>query len=193
MKNIFKMKTMVILITIAAFSFYGCNTEELSTEADISTANLVAGNGHGKVVHRVSVGSNDVCEFLGLSNGCDANFSLAANMYEDGFVSGQWTDVFAGGNEGIRADIDCAKFGESGGFKYVILSGVITYGKYLENDWTGLRVVTLAVDYGVSNQNDYISFSLLANPNFDCNILTPQFFIDNNLIAYLSTGEVVIM
>ena len=63
------------------------------------------------VVHHVSVGGPDICEGLGLSNGCGANFSLAANQKADGSVKGQWQDSFGGVNGSIHVVIDCLQVG----------------------------------------------------------------------------------
>ena len=55
----------------------------------VSTGSVIA-NG---VVHSVHVGGADLCSALGVSPGCDANFSLTANEFGDGRVNGRWTDV----------------------------------------------------------------------------------------------------
>lgn len=193
MKTNFKMKKIVILFTITMFCLYSCNTEDLTNpEAGIFTANLVAGNGHGRVIHHVTLGSNDVCTFIGQPNGCNANFSLAANLYEDGFVTGQWQDSFSGGGEGIHVDLDCAKFGDGpSGIKYAIVSGIITNGTILGEDVSGQRAVTFAADHGPGNQDDYVSFSILP-ADLDCNLLTDDDALIYDLIVPLITGEVVI-
>ena len=56
----------------------------------VSTGSVIA-NG---VVHSVHVGGADICSAIGLSPGCDANFSLTANEFGDGSVNGRWADVF---------------------------------------------------------------------------------------------------
>ena len=186
------MKQLVILVTLAMFGFYGCNTEELSIPEADTTANL-KGNSHGKVLNTVALGSNDVCDFLGLTNGCDANFSLVANLYEDGYVSGQWQDTFAGGGQGLHVAIDCAKFGDGpGGIKYAIVSGIITKGTMGDQDVSGQRAVTFAADSGPGNQNDYMSFSVFADVNLDCNNLIDLDFLFNGWIIPSTSGEVVI-
>ncbi|MGM5468729.1 hypothetical protein ACS386_00485 [Flavobacteriaceae bacterium LMO-SS05] len=189
------MKPVMLLFTMVLFGFYGCNTEDLTLpEAELSTANVVAGKGHGKVVHHVNLGSNDVCAIFGQQNGCDANFSLVANLYEDGYASGQWTDTFAGGGEGLYIAIDCAKFADGpGGIKYAIVSGLITKGSLFGEDVSGQRAVTFAADSGPGNQNDFVSFSIApVNENLDCNALIDLDFLFNGWIIPSTSGEVVI-
>jgi hypothetical protein len=63
----------------------------------------------GPVVHHVTIGGPDVCEAFGAQPGCDANFSLVANQYADGSVSGQWVDRFSQnfGGGGITVAVTC--------------------------------------------------------------------------------------
>jgi hypothetical protein len=153
---------------------------------------MVTGNGHGKVIHHVSLGSDDVCTFIGQPNGCNANFSLTANMYEDGFVTGQWQDSFGGGGEGIHIDIDCAVFvDEPFGYKDAIVSGIITKGTVLGQDVSGQRAVTFAADHGPSYQDDFMAFAILP-ADVDCNLLTWEDDLIYGSIVPLITGEVVI-
>ncbi|WP_242086536.1 hypothetical protein [Aestuariivivens sediminis] len=193
MKTNFRIKNTVVLFTLTMFCLNSCNTEELGThEADLFTSNLVAGKGHGKVLHHVNLGSNDVCTFIGQPNGCDANFSLVANLYADGFVTGQWQDSFSGDGEGIHVVIDCANFGDGpNGISYAIVSGIITKGTILGQDVTGQRATTFAADHGPGSQEDYMSFSILPG-DIDCNLLSDEDAIIYTSIIPLITGEVVV-
>lgn len=75
--------------------FTGCDEApagpDVVTQAAVE-AMAVTSNVNG-VAHHVSAGSPDICTAIGLSPGCDANFSLTANELPDGSVSGQWEDV----------------------------------------------------------------------------------------------------
>jgi hypothetical protein len=119
----------------------------------------IAWAGPGPVVHHVTAGSPDACVALGAEHpGCDANFSLVANEYADGSVSGQYTDRFANGN-GFHAVVDCLSV--SGNDAWV--SGEITEGRVGDVDLAGLDVVTRVRDNGTSANDppDQISFSFI--------------------------------
>jgi hypothetical protein len=122
----------------------------------------------GPVVHHVTAGGPDACVFFGFEHpGCDGNFSLVANEYADGSVSGQYTDRFARG-DGFHAVIDCVSV--VGNEAWV--SGVITQGTFTdpdtgeEFDLTGLPVATRVRDNGTSGNEpaDEISFSFIGDP-----------------------------
>lgn len=171
----FKIKKLVMLLTLSLFCVYGCSKDEvLSPELD-SAAVLQSSNksaaSKGKVVHHVNLGTNDACEALGLPNGCDGNFSLVANMFEDGSVKGQWQDTFNGGGEGIHVAIDCMTYGEINGAKYAIVSGTITKGKIGGVDVTGESAVTAVVDNIDGVGQDLMSFSYNSSQGVtgDCN------------------------
>ena len=112
-------------------------------------------------------------EALGLPTGCDANFSLVANMKADGSVSGQWQDTFPGGGEGIHVAVDCMNIVGNG----AVIGGVITHGTVGGNDVSGLRVLCAVMDNGTSANDppDQLSFSFI-NDNTDCTTLTPGDF-----------------
>jgi len=89
---------------LAVLVAFGCNDQPLPTGssdaasvAPASSDGPAFNGGHGPVVNRVSVGGADVCVGLGLSPGCDANFSLIALEHADGSVSGNAQDSFGGG------------------------------------------------------------------------------------------------
>ena len=122
----------------------------------------------GPVVHHVSAGGPDACTFFGFTHpGCDGNFSLVANEYADGSVSGQYTDRFARG-DGFHAVIDCLSVVGNDAW----VSGVITSGIFTDPDTgevfdlTGLPVATMVRDNGTSANDtaDQISFSFLGDP-----------------------------
>ena len=120
----------------------------------------------GPVVHHVSVGSPDACLALaGEHPGCDANFSLVANQYADGSVSGQYTDRFANG-DGFHGEVDCLVV--SGNDAWI--SGVITQGRFGDIDLAGLEFLTRVRDNGTSANDppDQISFSFIDTELPDC-------------------------
>ncbi len=140
----------------------------------------------GPVIHHVSLGGADICEALGLPTGCDANFSLVANMKADGSVSGQWQDTFAGGGEGIHVAVDCMNVVEN----WAVIGGVITHGTAGGVDVSGQYAITVVVDNGTSSNDppDQISFSFF-DPAFDCQ-LVQNLTIDDFLLFDLTTGQV---
>jgi len=190
MKAILQLKQFVILFTLAIFCFYGCSNDGVLTNDQPvdATANIVSARNHGKVIHHVNVGTNDLCEAYGLPRGCDGNASLVANLYEDGFVRGQWQDTFFGGGEGVHVTIDCIQFGETGDVKWAIISGIITRGTYFGEDKSGLRAYVFVGDSGRTNQNDYMSFSWVPEEDFNCNTMTPADFY----ISPVGPGETVV-
>lgn len=121
---------------------------------------------NGPVVHHVTAGSPDACIAFGFEHpGCDANFSLVANQYADGSVSGQYSDRFANGN-GFHAVVDCLVV--SGNDAWI--SGVITQGRIDGIDLAGLEVLTRVRDNGTSENDpaDQISFSFIDIAVPDC-------------------------
>ncbi len=117
------------------------------------------------VVHRVSVGSPDLCEELGLKPGCDANFSLVALLLGDGSVKGQYHDEFSLGGlngNGFHVAVDCLNV--VGNQAWV--SGVITHARF-PVDIVGWDALTSVVDNGRSAP-DEIGFSVMG-PDLDCN------------------------
>ena len=116
-----------------------------------------AARGQG-VVHHVSVGGHDQ-DPVGHT---DANFSLVANQFSDGSVTGEYTDQFGQGQGGFHAQIDCLSV--QGNEAWV--SGFITSGTFGAVDLTGLPVITRVQDNGKSANGppDAISFSFIGNP-----------------------------
>jgi hypothetical protein len=119
----------------------------------------------GPVIQHVSAGGPDACIAFGFEHpGCDGNFSLTANVYADGSMSGQYSDRFARG-DGFHAVIDCVSV--AGNEAWV--SGVITSGTFTDPDTgdvfdlTGLPVSTRVRDNGTSANDpaDQISFSVI--------------------------------
>jgi len=157
-------------------SVTGCNEDAAPTDSINKNQSGVLSKNN--VIHHVSVGGADVCEALGLPTGCDANFSLVANMKADGSVSGQWQDTFAGGGEGIHVSVDCMNVVGN----WAVISGVITHGSYGGVDVRGQRAITAVVDNGTSanDPDDQISLSFLDNA--DCISLTPGNFPLVNLV-----------
>ena len=114
----------------------------------------------GPVIHHVSAGGPDACEAINGPDshpGCNGNFSLVANVYADGSVSGQYTDQFGHGNGGFHAVIDCVSI--VGNIAWV--SGVIKQGNLGTTDLAGVPVVTRVQDNGTSANDppDRISYS----------------------------------
>ena len=135
----------------------------------------------GPVVHHVSAGGPDACIFFGFTHpGCDGNFSLVANAYADGSVSGQYTDRFARG-DGFHAVVNCVSVVGSEAW----VSGVITLGTFTDPvtgevfDLAGLPVATRVRDNGTSANDpaDQISFSFLGDPT-PCTAHSPYDLFD---------------
>jgi len=119
----------------------------------------------GPVVHHVSAGGPDICAALGLKPGCDANFSLTANQYADGSVTGQYSDRWRAGvqpGDGIHAVIYCVSVVGNEAW----ISGVITTGTFNGVDLTGLPVGTRVRDNGafVNDPADEISYTNFGDP-----------------------------
>ena len=77
---------------------------------------------------------NGFCQFLGLKNGCDANYVLQSTLYDDESVAGKLTDVGKFDDKNtvlVQADVDCMKFFSIGGVKYVVVGGVYIKGDKL--------------------------------------------------------------
>jgi hypothetical protein len=166
--NIMKHLSVTSVLLLLVISVTGCNQEAAPTEDSFyETPNGVLSK--GPVIHHASLGGADICEALGLPTGCDANFSLVANMKADGSVSGQWQDTFVGGGEGIHVAIDCMNIIDGNA---AIVGGVITHGTFGGVDVSGQYAVTAVVDNGTSANDppDQLSFSFF--PANDCNTYT---------------------
>jgi len=112
----------------------------------------------GQPVHQVSIGGPDVCSGFGAQPGCDANFSLLAQVFADGSVSGHWVDRFSQnfGGGGALGAIDCVLIEGNTAW----MGGVVT-----KAGTPGTRVLIYAKDRGTSfalEPDD--RFSILYNP-----------------------------
>jgi len=143
--------TSVLLLLVVFVT--GCN-ESAPTAAQLGSSieNPTEALSKNNLVHHASVGGADICEALGLPTGCDANFSLVANVRADGSVSGQWQDSFGHGNGGVHVTVDCLFV--DGNQAWV--GGVVNAGPF-----AGVRVMTSVVDNGTSTNDpaDQISFT----------------------------------
>ncbi|MGD9900350.1 MAG: hypothetical protein AB7T22_14595 [Calditrichaceae bacterium] len=173
--NMLKYLSVAVIFFLLIFAT-GCNQGDEPTSAlnNSPDGNLNQALAKNNVIHHVSLGGADICEALGLPTGCDANFSLTANMKADGSVKGQWQDTFAGGKEGIHVTIDCMNIMGNA----AIVGGVIKHGTVGGVDVSGLYAMTAVVDNGTSANDtpDQLSFSIFpAGDVFgteDCNDLT---------------------
>ncbi len=187
--EIMKYLSVSSVLLLLVMFVTSCVEEKAPTSAtvDSSNDNLMAFS-KGGVVHHVSVGGADVCEAFGLPPGCDANFSLEANMYDDGSVLGQWQDTFSGGGAGIHVAVDCINIVGNG----AVIGGVITHGTRVNGeDVTGLRALTAVVNNGTSANDppDQISLSFIDLP-FDCDDVTPADFAALGFLFDITNGQV---
>ncbi|MDH3433929.1 MAG: hypothetical protein OEM60_08725 [Gammaproteobacteria bacterium] len=105
------------------------------------------------VVHSVHVGGPDACAAFGRPPGCDANFSLTANEFENGQVNGRWTDRFGNGT-GFTAAIDCLAVE---GNQAWVSGHVVTSNS--DRYVIGQPVITTMIDNAASPDPDFISRS----------------------------------
>lgn len=148
------MKKLSLLLTLSVLFLFSCNTDEILQNEELNTENseievLNKDNTKG-VIHRVSMGGNDICEaWLGLKPGCDANYSLIAIQKADGTIKGQLIDTWAGAKNGIHVEIDCMTVeGNS-----AIVGGYVKHGFYDGFDITGIYFVAKVVDNGTSQKD----------------------------------------
>ena len=182
--NILRYLSVTSLLLLLIMSVTGCNEEAAPT--DSINKNQYEVLSKGPVIHHASLGGADICEALGLPTGCDANFSLVANMKADGSVTGQWQDTFVGGGEGIHVAIDCMKIVDN----WAIVGGEITHGTLGGVDITGWYAITAVVDNGtsVNDPPDQLSLSFF-DPEYNCEFL--QTLTINNFPLYdLGHGQV---
>ena len=139
-------------------------------------------------VHQATLGGADICEALNQATGCDANFSLVANGYADGSVSGQWRDQFGDGG-GVQVDVTCLAINGN----EAVIGGVVkasTDSSYEIGD----SVLTAVVDNGTSKLDppDELSFtintSLWANPS--CHGTSVQDLRQNPGLYAVTNGQV---
>jgi len=141
----------------------------------------------GPLVHHVSVGGPDACQ----PPGCDANFSLVANEYADGRVSGQWVDSF-GNVTALHVAIDCLNVSGNA----AVVGGVIKAWNGQNPTFVGRRALTAVRDNGTSANDpaDQISYSWYStNPEnwtqtATCHTWTPEEWFD--LLLDLTHGQV---
>jgi hypothetical protein len=111
----------------------------------------------------------------------DANFSLVAIQYRDGYVSGQWTDQFGQGEGGIHVAVNCVFVAGNKAW----ISGIITHGTFNGADLSGLPVITRVRDNGDSANDppDEISFSFIG-------VATPCTAAPNLVLFPMTDGQV---
>ncbi len=182
--NILRYLSVTSLLLLLVMSVTGCNEEAAPTDSINKNQSEVLSK--GPVIHHASLGGADVCEALGLPTGCDANFSLVANMKADSSVKGQWQDTFVGGGEGIHVAIDCMKVVDN----WAIVGGVITHGTSGGVDVSGWYAITAVVDNGTSANDppDQMTFSFF-DPAYDCGLLQTLTITDFDLFD-LAHGQV---
>lgn len=164
-------RTPLVVVCLSVTALAGCDSGPMTAPDQLAPDGISAGVIPPKVVERVIVGSNDICDGLGLDPGCDANFSLVAHKWSDGSVTGQWQDGFGKDGEGnqlggIHVAIDCLEVEsiEVVGIHFPVawVSGVVT--KSTNPAYTvGDGVITAAVDRGTSEDDpfeDLLSFSI---------------------------------
>ncbi|MGB5895426.1 MAG: hypothetical protein WBG58_14710 [Ignavibacteriaceae bacterium] len=164
--NVIRYLTVTSILLLLVMFVTGCNEDAAPTDSiNKNQSGVLSIN---NVIHHVSLGGADVCEALGLPTGCDANFSLVANMKADGSVSGQWQDTFAGGGEGIHVAVDCMNVDGN----WAVIGGVITHGTVGGVDVSGWYAITVVVDNGTSSNDppDQMSFSFF-DPGYDCQLV----------------------
>ncbi len=179
------MKKLFFLLTLSVLFLVGCSIEGV----DSSNENLNLEAARGPVIHHASLGGFDYCDYFGEKPGCDANFSLVANMHADGSVSGRWTDIWVGGVEGVHVDIDCMIIIDN----MAVLGGVITKGGYGGIDLTGTYALTAVVDNGTSVHDtpDQMTFSFVESIFENCDdILSFDFVLYPPPLLNISKGEV---
>lgn len=111
------------------------------------------------IAHSVSAGGPDLCRVFGEKPGCDASYTLTANQYADGSVSGQYADRW-GTFGGFSASIDCLSVVGADAW----VSGVITSGFFRDPE-TGERfeftgpIASRVHDGTPLGEPDQVSFS----------------------------------
>ena len=179
----------------------GCSKEEAQDtiqEASLKVSTQSKNSSHGKVIHRVIIGSKDNCEQLNLPRGCKGNLSLVANVYADKSVDGQWQDTFSNATESIHVNIDCVdiEFTPAGPvtFATAIIGGYITKGKIDGEDVSGQYAFVRAMDLDYlfeddrPNHEDVVSLSYNVEYQ-DCETVNPDIF---ERILRFSKGQVKI-
>jgi hypothetical protein len=115
----------------------------------------------GGILHSVHVGSPDLCTFMGAKPGCDGNWSVTALQFDDGSVTGEFTDRWAMGS-GVKGRVDCLVVDDNrawiGGTAEYFENGKVVQGIFLVS----------AADNGVAAVSgeppDQISFTAIGLP-----------------------------
>lgn len=173
-------------IIVAAGIALGCSEPTALKSTEAAGSMLRASNSSsGPVLHHVSIGGPDVCTGFGAKPGCDANFSLVANQYADGSVSGMWVDRFSQnfGGGGVTVAVTCVAV--DGSFAWI--SGVVT-----SPAWNaGTPAILRARDRGTSANDPPDRFLPIYDPSsigVSTNCLDEEFFFFLNA----AEGQVVI-
>lgn len=150
-----------IPICFAVAAAFACSETAVAPVAQTDGPTPLASQGHGPVIHRVTIGGPDVCTGFGAKPGCDANFSLIALQYADGSVSGQWIDRFSQnfGGGGITVAVNCLAVSPSGTTAWI--GGVVTKPDGL----AGMPSITRARDLGTSANDPPDRFVPLYGPD----------------------------
>lgn len=165
-------RTPLAVVCLAVTALGGCDSDTMNAPDPLAPDGVSAHVTARKVVQRVIVGSNDVCDGLGLAPGCDANFSLVANKWSDGSVTGQWQDGFGKDGDGsqlggIHVAIDCLEAVPFAvgiyEFKVAWVSGVVTQSTN-PNFTVGEGVITGAVDRGTSARDLFEDLGTFSYP-----------------------------
>jgi hypothetical protein len=140
----------------------------------------VFGNG---VVHRVSVGSPDIC--YPDRPGCDANLSILAIEYADGSVKGELTDSWRFGGY-YNAEIYCLTVDGNEAWVSGVIKAGETPGGY---DLRGIHVFTRVKDMGTSANDppDQLAFVGFSFNEIDCT--APPFDLD---LYDVPQGQVIV-
>jgi hypothetical protein len=157
--------------------------ETAALEADDLSARPLFSSSNA-VIHHASLGSGDIDLF---GPGGDANYSLVANMYADGSVTGQLHDQFAGG-VGLHVAVDCLLIVGN----QAVVGGVVTKAPFDPND-VGTRALATVYDNGTSANDapDELSFSFWGFfSEVDCNFFPPNLFRDLGLVFDVTRGQV---
>jgi hypothetical protein len=179
------MKRTTLALAILGALVAGCNAP---TPTQPQPAFRVPGPSRAsaaRVVHRITVGSNDACVAQGAGpKGCDGNFSLTALVHADGTVTGQWEDEVHTGAHALSIDVDCAK----------IVGNVAVVGGVIKNGLTGdpyfdagMRVWAAVADNGQSAKDppDQIGYTYNAG-SYTCSDADLSLFP----LYDLNTGQV---
>lgn len=187
------------ILLLLALLIFGCSDSEAPTAIqdkitmDQKESSLVAPTDayqNKKVIHHASLGSADICEEFGEPVGCDQNYSIVANKYADGSVSGQYQDVWPGGGKGLHANVDCLRIVGNG--NAAIVGGIVTKGTRPNGeDLKGNRVFTALVDNGTSANDppDQAGFTY-HSLGLDCSDVSFSVFEEFDILFDINQGQV---